>query len=40
MTKKQVEEEKAYLAYPLHCSLSLKEVGTRIQTGQEPGGKS
>ena len=35
MTKKQVGEERVYLAYTNSCNSSLKEVRTGTQTGQE-----
>jgi hypothetical protein len=40
MTKKQVGEERVYLAYTSILLFILKEVRTGIQTGQEPGSRS
>jgi hypothetical protein len=37
MTKKQVGEEVAYLAYIPHCCSSQKEVRTGTQAGQKAG---
>ena len=35
MTKKQVGEERVYIAYTPQCCSSLKEVTTRTQAGLE-----
>jgi hypothetical protein len=40
MTKKQVEEERVYLAHTSKSLFIIREVRIGIQTGQEPGGRS